>query len=142
MRATSGPRARAEVGDDGERLERRLREASLDRALEETRAGLGRLAARPKREPAGDLLEHDPAPTLAETLPEESEGGLHALGIVLGRLGELGHRERRGGDDEQRLDGAREVVDGVGRDQAERAVHVVILSSSAREILIGANGAA
>src|SRR5207253_9736985 len=45
---------------------------------------------------------------------------------------------------EQRLDGARQLGGGrhLGRDQAERTVQERLLSASAREILIGANGAA
>ena len=56
--------------------------------------------------------------------------------------GELLDRKRLRGDDEQRLDGARQLGGGggLGRDQAECAVHERLLSASAREILIGANG--
>ena len=55
---------------------------------------------------------------------------------------ELVGRERRGRDDEQRLERARELVDRICGDQAERAIHSRFLSSSVRETLIGPNGAA
>src|SRR5207342_297722 len=65
------PRARAEIRDDGKRLERRLREAALHRSLEQARTRVRRLATRTKRETSRDLLEHDPAPTFAVALPQE-----------------------------------------------------------------------
>src|SRR5581483_11177047 len=129
--------------DDGERLQRRLREAALDRALEQPRAGLGRLARGAERPASGDALQHDAAPALAVALAQEPQRRLDPLRVVGGRLGQLGGRERRRRDDEQRLDRPRERVDGVGGDQAERTVlHCNILSWSARETLIGAKGAA
>src|SRR5262249_59757526 len=70
------------------------------------------------------------------------EGRLHARGRLPRRRAELLGRERRRGDDEQRLERPREPVEGIGRDQAERTVHAVLLSTAARAILIGANGAA
>src|SRR5581483_4933164 len=57
-----GPRARAEVGDDCERLERRLREAALRRPLLQPCARGGRLRRGAECPAAGDELEHDPAP--------------------------------------------------------------------------------
>ncbi len=62
--------------------------------------------------------------------------------------GELFDGKRLRGDDEQRLERAGEPVERVRGDQAERAVHAVVLSSStvvscpARATRIGANGAA
>src|SRR5205807_7639739 len=75
-------------------------------------------------------------------LGEKPERRLDPLRVVGGRLGELGDRERRRRHDQQRFHRAGEPVDGVRRDQAERTVHEASLSTSVREILIGANGAA
>src|SRR5262249_17616166 len=63
-----GPRAGPEVGDHRERLQRGLREASLDRTLDETCAGRGVLARGAERIAAGHALQHDPAPSFAESL--------------------------------------------------------------------------
>ena len=116
---------------------------------------IGGLAARPERVATGDVLEHDPAPRLGVALPEQPEGSLDTLDVVGRGVRELGGGERSRRDDEERLDRPRELVDRVGGDQAERAVHVVILSLSrglapssrfpvvaARETRIGAKGAA
>src|SRR5262249_9225284 len=92
--------------------------------------------------PARDVLEDDAAPALAVPLAEEAQGRLDALGVVVGRLGELVDGERPRRDDEQRLDRAGELVDRVRGDQPERTFHCRLLSASGREILIGANGAA
>src|SRR5439155_19986941 len=86
------PRARAEVCDDRERLERRLREAALDGPLEQSPARLGRIARGAKRPAASDLLEHDPAPPFAKALAEQAEGRLDALDLVARDLGQLGRR--------------------------------------------------
>lgn len=101
-----------------------------------------RLAAGAKCEAAGNLLEDDAAPGFAVALAKEGQRGLDALRVVLGRIRELADGERRGRDDEKRLDRPRETIDRVRGDQAERAVHTRILSSSALETLIGAKGAA
>src|SRR5262245_23044838 len=134
--------ARPQVRDDRQRLERRLREPPFDGTLEETRTRVRGVAARPEGVPACDLLEHDAAPPLAVALAKKTERGLDALRVILGRLAQLVERERRRCDDEQRLDRPREPIDGICGDQAERAVHSEILSASALETLMGANGAA
>src|ERR671912_507110 len=136
--AAAGP----EVRNDRERLERRLREPTLDRALEEPLARLGRLACRAEGVAAGHLLEHDPAAALAVAVCEQAERELDPLGVVGGRIGEIADRQRRGRDDEQRLDRAGELVDRIRGDQAERAIHSAVLSVSGRETLIRAKGAA
>src|SRR5206468_1305167 len=94
------PRARPDVRDDRERLERGPREALVDRAVVEARAGGGRRLRRAEGPPARDVLEHDPAASLAVALAEEVEGGGDALGLVGGRLCQLPLAERRGRDDE------------------------------------------
>src|SRR5581483_6769964 len=134
------PRAGAEVGDDRERLERRLREVPLCRLLEEPRAGDGRLARRPEGPAAGDVLEHDAAPALAVPLAHEPERRLDALDVVVRCVRELLRRQRLRGHDEERLERPGELVERVRCDQAERSVHEASLSTSGREILIGANG--
>ena len=88
------------------------------------------------------MLEHDPAAPLPVALAHEPERSLDALRIVRRRLGELLRRQRRRGDDEQRLDRLGQLVERIGGNQAERSVHESSLSTSAREILMGANGAA
>ena len=115
MRAISGREHGAEVRDDRDRLERRLREPALDGALEQTRARLGSLARGAERVAAGDLLEDDAAAALAVALAQQPERGLDPLRVVGGGLGELGDRERLRRDDEQRLDGAGERIDGARR---------------------------
>src|SRR5918992_217747 len=62
--------------------------------------------------------------------------------MVARGLHELLDHQRLRGDDEQRLDRPGELVDRVRGDQAERAIHGSLLSTSVREILMGANGAA
>ncbi len=111
MRAISGREHGPEVRDDGQRLERRLRQPALDRPLEQPRTGRSGLARRAERVAAGHLLEHDAAPTLAIALAQQPERGLDPLGVVVRRLGQLRHRERLRRDDEQRLDRARERID-------------------------------
>ena len=88
------------------------------------------------------MLEHDPAAALAVAVGEQAERELDPLGVVVRRLGELVDRERRGGDDEQRLDRPGELVDRVRGDQAERAIHSASSFCVWAETLIGANGAA
>ena len=62
------PRARTDVRDDRERLERSLGEIPLGGALEQARAR-GRLLASGAEGPAaGDVLEHDSAPLLGEAV--------------------------------------------------------------------------
>ena len=117
------PAARAEVGDDRERLQGRLREASLDRPLEEAAAGLGGLARGAEGVAAGDVLQHDPAAPLAVPIGEQPERELDPLDVVRGRVGELFDRERRRGHDEQGLERPGELVDRVRGDQAERTIH-------------------
>ena len=102
------PRDRAEVGDDRERLERRLREPALDRPLEEARARVRRLARGAERPAAGDLLEDDAAPALAVALPEEAERGLDALRRRPRRPRTAPPPTAARRDDEQRLERARE----------------------------------
>ena len=122
------PAARAEVGDDRERLESCLREATLDRPLEQAAARLGGLARGAEGVAAGDVLEHDPAPALAVALGEEAERELDPLRVVRGRVGELVDRQRRRGHDEEGLERPGELVDRVRGDQAERTIHSALLS--------------
>src|SRR5262249_52914262 len=110
--------------------------------LEQARTRVGCVTAGAERVPTGDGLEHDPAPALAVPLPQEPDRSLDALRMILGGIAELVDRERRGGDDKKSLDRPGETVDRIGGDQAERAFHSEILSLSARETLIGLNGAA
>ena len=131
MRAISGRETRPEVGDDRERLERRLREPTLHGPLDEPGARLGRLPRRPEGVPAGDLLEHDAASAFAVARGEQAESSLHAFGLVLGGSGELLDGERRRRDHEQRLDRAREAVDGVFEDSQAALFHTVISSKGA-----------
>src|SRR6266545_4918124 len=88
------------------------------------------------------MLQHDPAPALAIAVGEECERRLDPLRVVLDRLGELldGQRLRR--HDEESLDRARELVDRIRCNQAERTFHDRPPSTSPRATLIGANGAA
>ena len=98
--------------------------------LDESGARFGGLPRRPERVPAGDLLEHDPASALAVARGEKAESGLHALRLVLGGSGELLDGERRRRDHEQRLDGAREAVDGVvDQAKAQAALFHTVISS-------------
>ena len=106
---------RPEVRDDRQRLERRCREPALDRPLEQAPARLGRLARGAERPAAGDVLEHDPAAALGVALAEQPQRGLDALRVVVGGLGELVDRQRLRGDDEQRLEGARQPVERAAR---------------------------
>ena len=78
----------------------------------------------------------------AQGVGEQAEGRLDALRRFICGLAELVRLERRRGDDEQRLGRPRERVERIGGDQAERTFHERLLSTSARAILIGANGAA
>ena len=116
MRAISGRVHGPEVRDDRQRLQRRLRDAALHRALEQPPAGLGGLARRAKGPTARDRLEHDPAPSLAVALGEQPQCGLDPLGVVIRGSDELLDRQRRAGDHEQRLDRARELVERIGGD--------------------------
>ena len=119
-----GPRARPEVRDDRERLERRLREVPLRRLLEEARARLRRLARRAERPAAGDVLEHDAAAALAVALARRARAPSRRARRRRPRPSASSvDGERRGGDDEQRLDRAGELVERVRCDQAERSVH-------------------
>src|SRR5262245_10712017 len=136
-------RARSEIRDHGQRLECRMGQAALDRALEEPAAGLRRFTRRAERPAAGDVLEHDAAPALAVPLPEQAQGRLDPLHVVTGRFGELVRRERLRRHDEQRLDRPCQRVERVRLDQAERALHTATSSTAtSRDTRIGANGAA
>ena len=121
---------------------RSLRQVPLRRLLEEPRARLRRLARRPERPAARDMLQHDPAAPLGVALAHEPERRLDPLHVVVRGLRELLDRQRRRRDDEQRLERAGELVERILCDQAERTVHEASLSTSVCEILIGANGAA
>ena len=114
-----GPRARPQVRDDRERLERRLRQAALDRPLDEPRAGLRLGTGGAERVAARDLLEHDPAPPVGVPLAEQMERRLDACLVVLGRPGELGHGQRHGRDHEQRFERARGPLERRGVDETE-----------------------
>src|SRR5581483_10769661 len=137
-------RHRPEVRDDRERLERGLGEPLLGRPVEEPRARVGGRLGGTEREPAGHVLEHDPARSFREPLPQDLQRVADLLGVRVAYNLQILERERLRGDDEQRLDRARELggAGGLGGDQAERTVHERLLSASGREILIGANGAA
>src|SRR5262249_37180593 len=118
------------------------------RALEQTPARLGRVARGAEGPAAGDRLEDDAAPPFLVPLREEPEGKLDPLGIVIRGGRQLLQRKRRARDDEQRLDGPRELVERVGGYEAERAFHAGVLSSVAAvsspilDTRMGANGAA
>src|SRR5262249_8344236 len=116
--------------------------------------------------PAGDLLQNDAAPPLRVVLAEEVKRALHPLRGVVSRRRQIVHGKRLRGDDEQRLQGSGQRLEGprIGswraggfadgacrrrRDQAERTFHVRSPSSlrdstpsSQRPIRIGAKGAA
>jgi len=79
-----------------------------------------------------------------DSVGEQLQRVLDGHGVGLGRGLELSERERLRGDDEQRLECARQLCSRrhLGGDQAERTFQERLLSASAREILIGANGAA
>src|SRR5581483_3938236 len=125
-----------------ERLERGLREVALRRLLEEPRTCLRCVAGGAKRPAAGDVLQDDPAAPFGIALADEPDRGFDPLRVVVRSRRQLVDRERRRRDDEQRLERPRELVERIGCDQAERTVHEPSLSTSFREILIGANGAA
>ena len=110
------PRDRSEVRDDRDRLERSLREAALHRTLEQPPARLGRRARCAEGPASRHRFEHDPAATLVIALREEPERHLDALLVVLRRGRELFHGQRRIGDDEQRLERPRELVERIGGD--------------------------
>src|SRR5256886_1104460 len=114
---------RAFTRDEAERLHRRGREPPLARALEQASAGFGSVARGTEGPAAGDLLEHDSAPALAVALAEQPQCRLDPLRVVVRRHSQIVDRQRLRGDDEQRLDDAREAVDRIGADQAERAIH-------------------
>src|ERR671922_179723 len=63
-----------------------------------------------------DALEDDAAASFREPLSEQAERHLDPLGVVRRRFGELGHRQRLGGDDQQRLQRAGKTVERVGCD--------------------------
>ena len=88
------PAARAEIGDDRERLERRLREPALDRPLEQAPTRLGGLARGAEGIAAGDVLEDDAAPALPVARSDQPERRLHALRLILRSSGQLLDRER------------------------------------------------
>ncbi len=108
-----GPADRAEIGDDRECLQRRLRQAALRGALDETGARLGGVPRGAKRIAACDPLEHDPAPALAIATGEQPDRGLDPLLLFVSRAAQLLDRERLRRDDEQRLDDPGETIDGV-----------------------------
>jgi len=110
------PRARAEVRDHGQRLQRRRRQATLDWTLEQTATRLRRLARRAERPAAGNALQHDPAAPFPEALAQQPECHLYALPVLAGRLRQLLDRQGLRGDDQQRLERAREPVERVRRD--------------------------
>ena len=105
-----GPRHRLEVGDDREALRLRLRERRRARPREQpARRALGDRVGG-EREAARDLAQHDAAPALGVVLAQPRER-LDDLALAdLARLGHLGGRQRVGGQEEQRLDDARELV--------------------------------
>ena len=84
---------------------------ALDRPLEHPRACLRRLARGAEGVSAGDVLEDDPAAALREALAEQLKRVLDALDVVVGRDGQVLRRQGLRGDDEQRLDRARELLD-------------------------------
>src|SRR5262249_9760199 len=142
-----GARDRPEVADDRERLERGLREPLLDRLLEQTGARCGCLGRGAEGPASRDVLEHDPARSLGVAVGQQLQGGADLLDVCLSGGRELFRGQRLRGDDEQRLDSPRKLGRrrDVDRDQAEWAggvemLHERLLSASAREILIGANG--
>ena len=83
---------------------------------------------RPPRVTRGRPSRRQPAPARCRSAPrgsarQQAQRGLDPLRIVCCSLGQLVHGERLRRDHEQRLERARERVERVGGDQAERAVH-------------------
>src|SRR5439155_21064098 len=63
----------SEIGDHGNRPQRRLRQAGLDGALEEPAARLRRRTRSAERVPPGDAFQHDPAPAFRIAPTEQLE---------------------------------------------------------------------
>src|SRR5262249_596220 len=85
------PRHRAEVRDDRQRLQRRLRQPALHGPLEQPPARLGRVARRAEGPAAGDLLQDDAATALAVALRQQAERRLPPFAVVGRRPHELPH---------------------------------------------------
>ena len=127
MRAISGRLTRPEVRDDRQRLERRLREAALDRPLEQPPARLGGLARGAQRPAAGDVLEHDPAAALAKALADEPERRLDPLASSSAAAASSSTASGRDATTSSASTVTRQAVERAGGDQAERAVHSSLL---------------
>src|SRR5439155_12634424 len=96
---------------------------------------------------AGNALEDDAAAPFGEPLPQDLQRLLDPREVVVRCDGEVLGGQRLGGDDEQRLQRAGQLVDGIRRDQAERTFHGLspspaIAGLPALWMRIGANGAA
>ena len=157
-----------ETGDDAVDVDaadaRDLRDATPARGTRRSRASrappargrarpASRTAARTRPTPPREARNAQPPATCSSTIPlrssrepllEDRERLLDLRRIRLGGRGELVDRQRLRGDHEQRLERPCELERGrgVGGDQAETVFQERLLSASAREILIGANGAA
>src|SRR3954451_19683768 len=136
------PRDRPQVRDDRDCLERGLRQTALHGTLEQARARFRCIARSAECPAASDALQDDAAPSFAVALAEQSQRGLDPVLRLTRCVAELFGRQRRRCDDEQSFDDPRERIERVGGDQAERTFHEWLLSTLARAILIGANGAA
>ncbi len=113
-----GTRARAEVRDDRQGLECRLGEPALDGTLHEARARCRFRPRRAKGVAAGHVLEDDAAPPFGVALSHEVERALDASLVLFRRRGEVFRRQRRGSDDEERLQRAGEAFERLGVDES------------------------
>src|SRR5436190_1092297 len=110
------PRHRPEVRDDRQRLQRGLREPALHRTFEQPPARHRGVARRAESPAAGHLLEDDAAAPLAVALRQQSQSHLDSLAVVVRGRDELFQWQRRAGNDEQRLQRARQLVERIGGD--------------------------
>ena len=107
-----------EVRDDRQGLERRLGEPALDGPLHEARARSRFRPRRAKGVAAGHVLEDDAAAPFGVALPHEVERALDVSLVLVRRRGEVFRRQRRGGDDEERLQRAGEAFERLGVDES------------------------
>src|SRR5436190_399192 len=110
------PRHRPEVRDDRQRLQSRLRDPALHRTFEQPPARHRGVARRAESPAAGHLLEDDAAAPLAVALRQQSQSHLDSLAVVVRGRDELFQWQRRAGNDEQRLQRARQLVERIGGD--------------------------
>ena len=130
--------------------------ASVSSAACESPRSTGRSNSRAHASAASrDAPNAQPPATCCSTIPlrpslyrspSSPQRRLDPLDVVVRPRRQLLEGQRLRGDDEQRLDRSGERVDRVRGDQAERAIHsstfLSVRRTSARDIRIGANGAA